>query len=136
MQYDRFRAMNTDIVLAASGSDPGMIREGFLLARDFIQRSEDRFTRFTDTSELAELNRSAGSWFGCSHPPQLEPHAGWILAPAAVRIFRGDWREQYRYRARRLRSDDSAGDGVRDGRPPSPSRRKPSCTRLARCLPP
>ena len=62
MQYDQFRAMSSDIVLAASGRDPEQIKRGFNETREFIHRSEQRFTRFTDTSELAELNRSAGDW--------------------------------------------------------------------------
>jgi thiamine biosynthesis lipoprotein len=66
MQYDEFRAMNSDIVLAASGAEPSLLREGFQQARAFIQQSEQRFTRFTDTSELAELNRAAGGWFQAS----------------------------------------------------------------------
>ncbi len=66
MQYDEFRAMNSDILLAASGSDPKAIQRGFLMARQFINQSEQRFTRFSDTSELAELNRSAGTWFRAS----------------------------------------------------------------------
>jgi thiamine biosynthesis lipoprotein len=63
MEYDQFRAMNSDIILAASGKDQADIKRGFHLTRDFIRHSEQRFTRFTDTSELAELNRSAGRWF-------------------------------------------------------------------------
>lgn len=66
MQYDEFRAMNSDIVLAASGDDLEAINNGFLVARHFINLSEQRFTRFSDTSELAELNRSAGVWFQAS----------------------------------------------------------------------
>jgi thiamine biosynthesis lipoprotein len=71
MQFDRFRAMNSDIVLVASGKNLERIKQGFSLARDFIQRSETRFTRFTDTSELASLNRSAGGWFVAS-PEMVE----------------------------------------------------------------
>ncbi len=66
MLYDEFRAMNSDIVLAASGKDPVAINQGFVRSRQFINQSETRFTRFTETSELAELNRSAGSWFQAS----------------------------------------------------------------------
>ena len=71
MQYDQFRAMNSDIMLAAAGQDVKRIKQGFSLARDFIRSSEQRFTRFTDTSELAELNRSAGDWFQAS-PEMIE----------------------------------------------------------------
>jgi FAD:protein FMN transferase len=66
MKYDEFRAMNSDIVLAACGSDQAAIDHGFLVARQFISQSEQRFTRFTETSELAELNRSAGRWYQAS----------------------------------------------------------------------
>jgi FAD:protein FMN transferase len=68
MDYQQFRAMNSDIVLAAEGSADALTL-GFKLARDFINASEERFTRFTDTSELARLNRSAGAWFQAS--PEL-----------------------------------------------------------------
>ncbi len=66
MLYDEFRAMNSDIVLAASGKDPAAINSGFSESRQFINQSETRFTRFTQTSELADLNRSAGAWFRAS----------------------------------------------------------------------
>jgi FAD:protein FMN transferase len=66
MQYENFRAMNSDIVLAASGLDLDRIKRGFIYSREYIQHSEQRFTRFTDTSELAELNRSTGDWFRVS----------------------------------------------------------------------
>ena len=51
MDYQQFRAMNSDIILAAEGS-PDSLTLGFKLTRDFIAASEARFTRFTDTSEL------------------------------------------------------------------------------------
>jgi thiamine biosynthesis lipoprotein len=66
MLYDEFRAMNSDIVLAASGKDPAAIHHGFVEARQYINQSETRFTRFTETSELSELNRSAGTIFQAS----------------------------------------------------------------------
>ncbi len=66
MMYDEFRAMNSDIVLAASGKDPAAINNGFYESRQFINQCETRFTRFTQTSELADLNRSAGAWFRAS----------------------------------------------------------------------
>jgi len=66
MLYDEFRAMNSDIVLAASGKDLAAINHGFSESRQFINQSETRFTRFTETSELAELNRSTGTWFQAS----------------------------------------------------------------------
>jgi thiamine biosynthesis lipoprotein len=66
MYYEEFRAMNSDIVLAASGEDQAAIEDGFLVARQFINESEQRFTRFSETSELAQINRSTGSWFQLS----------------------------------------------------------------------
>jgi thiamine biosynthesis lipoprotein len=66
MHYDEFRAMNSDILLAASGSDITLIKNGFLSARELINLSEQRFTRFSESSELAQLNRSAGVWFQAS----------------------------------------------------------------------
>ena len=65
METFTFRAMNTDILLTAQGS-PSRIRDGFELARRFIQASEKRFTRFSDASELSELNRSSGTPFQAS----------------------------------------------------------------------
>ena len=66
MQTVHFRAMNTDILLAAEG--PGEeVGRGFEAARQFIEDSERRFTRFSPDSELSHLNRSAGSWFHASH---------------------------------------------------------------------
>ncbi len=68
MEYQQFRAMNSEIVLAAEGPADSLTL-GFKLARDFIAAGEERFTRFTDTSELSCLNRSAGAWFQAS--PEL-----------------------------------------------------------------
>jgi thiamine biosynthesis lipoprotein len=66
MIYDTFRAMSSDIVLAADGENLTHIQKGFSIARQYIALSEQRFTRFTQTSELADLNRSAGDWFPAS----------------------------------------------------------------------
>ena len=62
MQYDEFRAMNSDILLAAEG-DPARVAEGFRATRSYMAECEKRFTRFTEQSELAELNRTSGGWF-------------------------------------------------------------------------
>jgi len=70
MEYLEFRAMNSEIVLAAEG-DPGQIAQGFQAARQLIEDCERRFTRFSESSELAQLNRSAGAWF-CASPELLE----------------------------------------------------------------
>ena len=65
MQYDEFRAMNTDIVLAADGETEQVAR-GFRQAAEYIRTMEARLTRFAETSELAQLNRSGGTWFHAS----------------------------------------------------------------------
>lgn len=65
MDIVRFRAMNTEITLAAQG-DSNRVSRGFEKAREYIQASERRFTRFSEDSELSQLNRSAGTWFHAS----------------------------------------------------------------------
>jgi len=65
MDLFRFRAMNTDITLAAQGV-PSQVQEGFERAQQYIEASERRFTRFSEASELSHLNRSAGTWFHAS----------------------------------------------------------------------
>jgi thiamine biosynthesis lipoprotein len=65
METKQFRAMNTDIILAAEGI-PLRLAEGFEHVQHFIAKKEAQFTRFTDTSELSELNRSSGEWFQAS----------------------------------------------------------------------
>ena len=45
MEIFRFRAMNTDITLAAQG-DRSLLQEGFERAQQYIEASERRFTRF------------------------------------------------------------------------------------------
>ncbi len=70
--------MNTDIQLAAEGA-PEAVETGFSQAVDFIQAAERRFTRFSDSSELTELNRSGGNWFAAS-PEMFE------LVSAAQRL--------------------------------------------------
>jgi thiamine biosynthesis lipoprotein len=65
MQTEYFRAMNSDIVLAAEG-ELSMVKAGFVTAQNFIEASEKRFTRFSEQSELSHLNRSAGTWFQAS----------------------------------------------------------------------
>ena len=65
MEYYDFRAMNSDIVMAADGA-PERASQGFIAARTFIAAEETRFTRFSQNSELARLNRAAGEWFTAS----------------------------------------------------------------------
>ena len=47
MKTVQFRAMNTDILLAAEGK-AGQLEKGFELAEQFIHDSEDRFSRFSE----------------------------------------------------------------------------------------
>lgn len=54
-----FRAMNTDVMLAAEGE---LAIEGMQATKSFIDKCEQRFSRFLPASELTELNRSAGEW--------------------------------------------------------------------------
>ncbi len=68
MEYYEFRAMNTDIVLAAKG-EPGALAVGFERVRDWMAATEKQLTRFSADSELARLNRSSGDWFRAS--PEL-----------------------------------------------------------------
>lgn len=60
-----FRAMNTDIMLAAEG-DAREVAAGFERARQFIADGERRLTRFDESSELSALNRAAGESFTAS----------------------------------------------------------------------
>ncbi len=68
METFSFRAMNTDILLLAEGM-PFRLAEGFEKARQFMEESEARFSRFLEESELSRLNRSAGTRFAAS--PEL-----------------------------------------------------------------
>ena len=68
METEIFRAMNSQIVLAAEGERESL-QAGFEATRRFIDSSEARFSRFLENSELSQLNRSAGSWFHAS--PEL-----------------------------------------------------------------
>lgn len=65
MEYYEFSAMNTTVVAAAEGSRDGL-RPGFHQVRRFVERSEQRFSRFRQGSELSRLNRHAGTWFRAS----------------------------------------------------------------------
>ncbi len=65
MRAHQFRAMNCEIILMAEGY-PTRTLEGFEAAESFIHSNEQRFTRFSERSELTHLNRSAGNWFRAS----------------------------------------------------------------------
>ena len=68
MEYDEFKAMNTAIQVAAEGNRDDLW-EGFEQVRRFITECEARFSRFIPSSELCQLNLSAGTWFQAS--PEL-----------------------------------------------------------------
>jgi len=68
MNQFEFRAMNTDIQLFAEGPAEA-VETGFSKAKAYIEASEKRFTRFSDGSELSQLNALAGAWFEAS--PEL-----------------------------------------------------------------
>jgi len=68
MELYSFRAMNTDILMAADGRADDLA-SAFWTTQLFVEACERRFTRFSDESELSALNRSAGTWFPAS--PQL-----------------------------------------------------------------
>lgn len=65
MEYFEFRAMNSDILLGAEAA-PERAAAGFQAAREFIAASEQRLTRFSEDSELSQLNRAQGKWFPAS----------------------------------------------------------------------
>lgn len=68
MEYDEFPAMNTTVQVAAEGCSKGLA-VGFERVRHFVEQSEERFSRFRESSELTHLNRAAGRWFAAS--PEL-----------------------------------------------------------------
>lgn len=80
----QFRAMNTDVFIAAEGSIE-QLTPGFEKAKHYILESERRFTRFSEDSELSQLNKSAGGWFRAS-PELLEVM---ILAQSYVEQTQG-----------------------------------------------
>ena len=68
MEWIKFRALNTDVLVAAQGPSA---KDGIQAAREYIQASERRLSRFQPESELSQLNRSAGQWFNTS-PEMLD----------------------------------------------------------------
>ncbi len=60
MQSLEFRAMNTEVLLAAKGEDEAAV--GLQVVQMFIEESERRFSRFVLDSELSRLNNRAGEW--------------------------------------------------------------------------
>lgn len=73
METIHFRAMNTDVFLSAEGKPDQLdddladsLADGFEKAEQFVLESERRFTRFSEDSELSQLNRAGGTWFHAS----------------------------------------------------------------------
>jgi thiamine biosynthesis lipoprotein len=65
MEFYEYQAMNTTIQVAAEGSRDKLV-PGFQEVRRFTEDCEARFSRFSEDSELCQLNRRAGSWFQAS----------------------------------------------------------------------
>lgn len=65
MQTLEFRAMSTNVLMAAEGHD--WAAYGLQATRDYIAECERRFSRFLPDSELSRLNRAAGTWFTATH---------------------------------------------------------------------
>jgi len=63
MEWIEFRAMNTDVLIAAQGPSA---QDGMQASRELMEAGERRFSRFQQKSELSQLNRSAGQWFDAS----------------------------------------------------------------------
>jgi thiamine biosynthesis lipoprotein len=64
MQTLAFRAMNTDVFLAAEDSSRAL--QGLEDARNLIEESERRFSRFLPDSEVSALNAASGRWHSVS----------------------------------------------------------------------
>jgi len=64
MQTLEFRAMSTNVLIAAEGHD--WADYGLQATRAYIDEAERRFSRFLPDSELSQLNRAAGTWFEVS----------------------------------------------------------------------
>jgi thiamine biosynthesis lipoprotein len=65
MKYHEFQALSTAGVLAAESPNE-VVAMGFTQVQTYVQACEQRFTRFSEQSELSHLNRSAGGWFDAS----------------------------------------------------------------------
>ncbi len=57
--------MSTSVLVGAEGQ-PRDLAEGFRQVQALVAQHEQRFTRFSEQSELAALNRSAGHWLEVS----------------------------------------------------------------------
>lgn len=65
MEFDEFPAMNTTFQVAAEGALADL-QLGLAQVRQYIAASEERFSRFRESSELNRLNLSSGTWFQAS----------------------------------------------------------------------
>ena len=65
MEFDEFPAMNTTIQVAAEG-ELADLQLGLSQVRQYIAASEERFSRFRESSELNQMNHSTGTWFQAS----------------------------------------------------------------------
>jgi thiamine biosynthesis lipoprotein len=65
VEYFEFQAMNSTLTLAAEG-ESAQVENGFQEVKRLVNEFERRFTRFSDTSELAALNHHAGNWIPVS----------------------------------------------------------------------
>jgi len=64
-----FRSMGTSVQLIASpASDPGAVAAALVAVRDVFYIQNERFSRFTDSSELSRVNAGAGDWVPVSAP--------------------------------------------------------------------
>ena len=95
MEYDEFSAMNTLVQVAAEGNLKDL-QPGFERVRQFVEQSEERFSRFRETSELTSLNQKAGRWFYASPAMfdlvkaalQLHNLTGGLFNPAILSALR------------------------------------------------
>jgi thiamine biosynthesis lipoprotein len=95
MEHLEFRAMNSDILLAAQGREPE-VAAGFGQVRAFIADQEQRLTRFSAQSELAALNHCGGAWFQASESlfalvaesVRLHAETGGLFNPAILPALR------------------------------------------------
>jgi thiamine biosynthesis lipoprotein len=60
MEWVEFRAMNTEVLVAAQGPSA---QPGLQAARETIEAGERRFSRFMQDSELSQMNHATGQWF-------------------------------------------------------------------------
>jgi FAD:protein FMN transferase len=64
-----FRSMGTRVLLIASpDSEPRAVDAALSAVRDVFFIQDERFSRFTDSSELSRVNAGAGSWVLVSRP--------------------------------------------------------------------